>query len=139
MTQKNKAERIIDLMEAYFVGEHQKGKIAADSIKAAQYLNDNCVEVKNIRGQKAFVQEDDSYIIRNIDVFFVGSDINTFETPIKKIIRCKESFYLNYWINGKEHCDECTTEELSSNVQWIKGLGAKSITINHDGVTLLEI
>ena len=76
---KNQAERVLEQIENNFNGMYMGGLIVIDNNITIDYLNDECVAVKELCEQETWVMDDGSYITRNDDLYYSGNDIVDFE------------------------------------------------------------
>jgi len=79
ISNSTEAKNLLNKMCVQFNGEYMGGKCAIDNDSTINFMNDNCVEVVELCGQETWVQSDGSYITRNDDLYFEGSDITDFE------------------------------------------------------------
>ncbi len=77
---KSTAQRTFEAMDQYFIGEYRGGKLADNNMETIVFLNDNCVQVVDLCDQETWIQDDNSYITRIEDVYFVGDDADFFKS-----------------------------------------------------------
>ncbi len=77
---KSTAQKTIETMGEYFIGEYRGGKLADNNMETIDFLNDNCVQVVDLYDQETWIQDDNSYITRIEDVYFVGDDADFFKS-----------------------------------------------------------
>ncbi len=80
----NLAENQIKLLRNKFQENmYMDGYIAIDNYDLHDDLNDAAVSVKDILDQETWVMSDGSYITRNSDQYWTGSDVADFELTEK--------------------------------------------------------